>query len=258
MTAHLIVPFSAIPACQCCNSSCSGEPCQCFGQCARHLPACYGISSTSERFLPTLQPEAGLSSPNCCQQSFLTSRPWVTLAQLLFFWLCLQCLLKASPVRFSRRMFHPFWTGCSKAEVEYLFLWFACFTLQVLWFWGLGIWEQCLDQYLPSVSGKSWHGRKLCLIFNSDLHSVFFGEPQSDCCFPTDAVFHFQAFLGECFGLRLLLWGTRRILSGALYPLALFLLSLSSQVTAVHASHFLSQYKILKFLWWPCAPASSC
>lgn len=77
-----------------------------------------------------LAAEAGLSYPDCHQQSFQTSRPWVTLSRLLFMLMVLvmPSLLMPSPVRFSRRMFQPFWARpFNAAEVEYVFLWFAFF-----------------------------------------------------------------------------------------------------------------------------------
>lgn len=169
-------------------------------------------------------------------------------------------LLMPSPVRFSRRMFHIFWTRLLKTwggvSVSMICLLHPP-SPGILGFWYLRTaWTNVSPVSVANGRMLAWE--KALSNFWLRLAPVFFGKTQFDCYFPTDAVFCFQAFLEECFGVKLLLWGARRILSGALYPLALFLLCFSSKVTAVHAPHFLPQYKVLKFLWWPCAPASSC
>lgn len=147
-------------------------------------------------------------------------------------------LLMASPVRFSRRTFYPFWTrllkGWGGVSVSVVCLLRPASPV-ILGFWYLRTELRSMSPQFQLAWGKALPN------FWLRLASVFFGKTQFDCYFPIDAVLCFQAFLEECFRLRLLLWGVRRILSGALYPLALFLLPLSSQVTAVHASHFLPQ-----------------
>lgn len=113
-------------------------------------------------------------------------------------------LLMASPVRFSRRTFYPFWTrllkGWGGVSVSVVCLLHPARPV-ILGFWYLRTELRPMSPQFQPAWGKALPN------FWLRLASVFFGKTQFDCCFPIDAVLCFQAFLEECFGIRLFCQG---------------------------------------------------